>query len=80
MLEQATTPLYIGFDLKLNNIKSSQKTFSKILQGFSNGTIEEKTYKSLIWGMSLFLPYMKLNAEQDILDRLKEIEKSMEKK
>ena len=70
----------IQFNLRLRSIKSSQQTFARLIRAFGKGEIEEKPFKSLIWALNCYSGYLKLNTEDELLSKLKDIEKSMEKK
>ena len=67
----------IGFDLRLGNIKSTKNSFSRVLRFYARGLIEERTFKSLVWGLSQYTNVLKMYTEQDITERLEKLEASL---
>ena len=67
----------IPFDLRLRSLKSSRQTHARLLREYARGTIDEPTYKALIWGLSNYLSYLRAEREQELERRLDAIEERL---
>ena len=61
--------------LLLRDRKTTQKTMQRILQKISNKEMDIQTGRTLIYGLSVFLGYLKLENEEVINERLTELER-----
>jgi hypothetical protein len=74
------TPPALEFDLRLRTLKSSKNTFARLMRERARGTIDDGLFRSLIWAMSIFIGYLRLDAEQGLEDRLRAIEDLLQRR
>jgi hypothetical protein len=67
----------LGFRLRLRSIKSAKNSFARLLREFAEGNIDEKIFRSLVYGLSGYISILKLQLETQVEDRLREIEKKI---
>ena len=58
----------------LSSRKTSQRTLTRILQRMADGQLDLTIGRALIYGMSVYLGYLRLEAEKSIEDRLDSLE------
>ena len=62
----------------LRDRKSTQKTMQRILQRLSNKEMDIQTGRTLIYGLSVFLGYLKLEHEETVNLRLDALEEKLQ--
>lgn len=60
--------------LTLNSIENSRKTIGRLLRKYYYGQLDESTFRTLIYGLSHYLSYLKLEMETDLERRIEAIE------
>jgi len=75
-LEKITDPPpdVLGFNLRLRTLKSSKNTFAKLMRERAAGRMDDGLFRSLIWSMSVYIGFLRLETEQNINDRLDALE------
>ena len=64
--------------LLLRDRKTTQKTMQRILQRLSNKEMDIQTGRTLIYGLSVFLGYLKLEHEETVNLRLDALEEQLQ--
>lgn len=68
----------IGFDLRLRSLKSSRQTLARVLREYGRGTIDDATYRGLVWGLNNFLGYLRESGAEELEVRLKTLEAKLD--
>ena len=63
------------FQLRLRSIRSSRQTYARICRERGKGTLDEKVYRSLLYGLNGYLAFLKLEKEEDLEVRITALEK-----
>lgn len=64
----------VPLTLRLRSPKATRQTFARIIREYGRGNLDERLYKSLVWGLSQYLGAFKIERELEIEKRLEEIE------
>ena len=68
----------VGFQLRLRTIKSAKNSFARLIREFAAGHVDDKVFRSLVYGLSGFINMLKLQLETNLEEKLKAIEKKLE--
>lgn len=60
--------------LRLNSLPNTRRTFARLLRARMNGELDQKTYRDMIYGMSVFSQFWKLEATEELQERLDALE------
>jgi len=63
--------------LRLTTLKSSKTSFARVIKAYAEGTLDEKTYRNLVWALGVFIAYLKAESEQEIIKRIEALEEVM---
>ena len=66
--------------LPLNTPESTRKTFARAIREYYAGKMPERTFRTLVYGLSNYLSYWKLLKDIEIENRIEAIEKQLENK
>lgn len=64
----------VPFNLRLGSLKSTRQTFARILRAYAAGTIDQDSFKAMVYGLGGFLAVFKAEVDGDFDDRLTAIE------
>lgn len=67
----------IPFPLRLRSVQSTRQTFARVLREYGRGTISEPIYKSIVYGLSQYQSYLRLEADMELEKRLEAIEEHL---
>ena len=64
--------------LRLNSLENTRKSYARILRMYARGELLPAFFRNLVYGMTGFLSYWKLEADLEIEKRLEAIERRLE--
>lgn len=57
-----------AFRLILKDARATKRTFQRLLRKYAAGEIDKEMHRTLVYGLSVYLGYLKLERESDMLD------------
>ncbi len=73
-MEQETPEKPKGFKLQLNTLVNSRKSFARIIRMMAAGQIDPVLFRNLVYGMTGYLSFLKMEQENEIIERLEKLE------
>ena len=66
-----------GPRLILNNIKNARLSFGRVIRAYLRGDITREEYRDIVYGLSHYLGYLKVEIDLDLEQEIEEIKAMM---
>ena len=64
--------------LRLNTLPNVKRSYARIMRLYARGEIDRELFRDLCYGFTGFLGYWRLEADQEIIARMQDIEERLE--
>lgn len=74
MMDQEIPTKARGMKLQLNTLANARKSYARIMRMMAAGQIDPNLFRTLVYGFTGYLAYIKSEQENEILARLEKLE------